>query len=114
MSRAHVLVLLLGLGAIAVGIGAEGARFAWDGPVLWLPDLLVGWAMVTCGLIAMWRRPSGTGELLVGAGFAWFLGNFAALNSPCLPGSPRTLSTSIAGYWSTRCWHSLVGVRRQS
>ena len=77
-------MLLLGLGAIAVGVGAEAARFAWDEPVLWLPDLLVGWAMVACGLIAIWRRPSGTGGLLVGAGLAWFLGNFAALNSTLL------------------------------
>src|SRR5215204_1228354 len=84
MSRRHVLVLLLGLSAIAVGVGAEAARFAWDEPVLWLPDLLVGWAMAACGLIAIWRRPSGIGWLLVGAGLAWFLGNFAALNSTLL------------------------------
>src|SRR5215203_6665079 len=84
MSRRHVLVLLLGLGAISVGLGAEGTRFAWDEPVLWLPDLLVGWAMVACGLIAIWRRPSGIGWLLVGAGITWFLGNFAALNSTLL------------------------------
>src|SRR5215204_5416360 len=84
MSRRHVLVLLLGIGAISVGLGAEAARFAWGEPVLWLPDLLVGWAMVACGLIAIWRRPNGIGWLLVGAGIAWFLGNFAALNSPLL------------------------------
>src|SRR5215203_3781393 len=84
MSRRHVLVLLLGLGAISVGVGAEGARFAWDEPILWLPDLLVGWATVACGLIAIWRRPSGTGTLLIGAGLTWFLGNLAALNSPLL------------------------------
>src|SRR5215211_4172986 len=84
MSRRHVLVLLLGLGATSVGLGAEGTRFAWDEPVLWLPDLLVGWATVACGLIAIWRRPSGTGALLIGAGLTWFLGNLAALNSPLL------------------------------
>jgi signal transduction histidine kinase len=84
MSRRRILVLLLGLGAISVGIGAESARFAWDEPVLWLPDLLVGWVTVTCGLIAIWRRPSGTGTLLIGAGLTWFLGNLAALNSPLL------------------------------
>ena len=48
------------------------------------PDLLVGWAMVSCGLIAIWRRPSGTGGLFVEAGLAWFLGNFAAINSTLL------------------------------
>src|SRR5215211_1515262 len=84
MSRRHVLVLLLGLGATSVGLGAEGTRFAWDEPVLWLPDLLVGWATVACGLIAIWRRPSGTGALLIGAGLTWFLGNLAALNSTLL------------------------------
>ena len=84
MTRRVMLVLLLGLCAVAVGIGAEAARFAWDEPVLWLPDLVVGWVMVACGLIAIWRRPSGTGPLLVGAGFTWFLGNFAALDSPLL------------------------------
>jgi signal transduction histidine kinase len=84
MSRRHVLALVLGLGAIAVGLGAEAVRFAWDEPVLWLPDLLVGLAMVGCGLIAIWRRSSGTGVLLVGAGLTWFLGNFAALNSSLL------------------------------
>ena len=84
MTRRLTLVLALGLCAVAVGIAAEAARFAWDEPVLWLPDLVVGWAMVACGLIAIWRRPSGTGPLLVGAGFTWFLGNFAALDSPLL------------------------------
>jgi signal transduction histidine kinase len=84
MSRRHVLVFLLGLGALALGISAEATRFAWDEPVLWLPDLVVGWAMVSCGLIAIWRRPSGTGGLLVGGGLAWFLGNFAAINSTLL------------------------------
>ncbi len=84
MTRRLTLVLVLGLCAVAVGIAAEAARFAWDEPVLWLPDLVVGWAMVACGLIAIWRRPSGTGPLLVGAGLTWFLGNFAALDSPLL------------------------------
>jgi signal transduction histidine kinase len=30
----------------------------------------------------MWRQPSGTGMLLIGAGLAWFLGNYAAVDSP--------------------------------
>ena len=84
MTRRLTLVLVLGLCAVAVGIAAEAARFAWEEPVLWLPDLVVGWVMVACGLIAIWRRPSGTGPLLVGAGFTWFLGNFAALDSQLL------------------------------
>jgi Histidine kinase-, DNA gyrase B-, and HSP90-like ATPase len=78
----RAVVVLVALGAVAVGIGAEVVRFAWDEPVLWLPDLVVGWTMVACGLIAIWRQPSGTGMLLVGAGLAWFLGNYAAVDSP--------------------------------
>jgi signal transduction histidine kinase len=84
MSGRRILVLMVGLSSIAVGLGAEEVRFSWDEPVLWLPDLLVGLAVAACGLIAIWRRPSGIGALLVGAGLAWFLGNFAALDSPTL------------------------------
>src|SRR5215210_8600780 len=112
MTRRHVLVLLLGLGAISVGLGAEGTRFAWDEPVLWLPDLLVGWATVACGLIAIWRRPSGTGTLFIGAGLTWFLGTLPPSIRRCLPGSPRTLSTFTAASSYTRCWPFLDGVHR--
>jgi signal transduction histidine kinase len=84
MNGRRILVLLLGLSAIAVGLFAEEVRFSWNEPVLWLPDLLVGWAVAACGLVAIWRHPSGTGALLVGAGLAWFLGNYAALDSPVL------------------------------
>src|SRR5215203_6277379 len=124
MSRRHVLVLLLGLSAIAVGVGAEAARFAWDEPVLWLPDLLVGWAMAACGLIAIWRRPSGIGWLLVGAGLAWFLGNFAALNSTLLawlaahavylPRSPHTRGAGLSWMASTDTRESCSRRRRLS
>jgi signal transduction histidine kinase len=78
----RAVVVLAALGAIPLGIGAEVVRFAWDEPLLWLPDLVVGWTIVACGLIAMWRQPSGTGMLLIGAGVAWFLGNYAAVDSP--------------------------------
>jgi signal transduction histidine kinase len=80
------LLLPLAVSAIGIGLAAEAARFSWEEPALWLPDLFVGWAMVACGLTIMWRRSSGTGPLLVLAGLAWFLGNFAAVEVSLVSG----------------------------
>jgi signal transduction histidine kinase len=58
--------------AVAVGIAAESNSYAWSDARHWLPDVLTGWTLVACGLIAGRR----TGALLAATGFTWFAGNF--------------------------------------
>jgi signal transduction histidine kinase len=42
-----------------------------------IPDLVCGWTMIGCGLVAWSRRPdSHAGALLAAVGFTWFAGNF--------------------------------------
>lgn len=66
----RIAVPLVGL---AVGLAAESVAFAWDRPLLWLPDLLAGMTLIESGAAAD-RRHRGVAMLLVGAGFAWFVG----------------------------------------
>ena len=76
-------VVGLAVGAGVFGLVAEWVAFAPSDIRQWLPDLVVGWTFVGCGLVALVRRPdSRTGALLVGTGVAWFLGNFAAVDPP--------------------------------
>jgi signal transduction histidine kinase len=70
-------VLLWPAGAL-LGIGAEWVAFGWDDPRHWIPDLVTGWMLIACGLVAWSRRgDSRSGSLLAATGFCWFLGNFA-------------------------------------
>ena len=64
--------------AVALGVAAEWAAYDWGAIRFWLPDLVVGWTFLGCGLVA-WsrRRESRTGLLLAATGLAWFAGNFA-------------------------------------
>lgn len=73
---------------IALGLCAEWAALR-RGPLeaavsrgdirLAVADFVVGLVLVACGLVAWaWRPESRTGALLALAGFAWFLGSFAA------------------------------------
>ena len=63
---------------VTLGIAAETAAFDASDVRLWLPDLIVGWTLVGCGLVAAVRRPGNRcGVLLAAAGLAWFLGNFS-------------------------------------
>ena len=57
----------LGWAALAVlGAGVEAAGFGLDDPAAWVPDLLTGWVLGACGLIAWGRRPRTlVGPLLV-------------------------------------------------
>jgi signal transduction histidine kinase len=71
---------LVGPAVAGVGVGLTAERFGygWDDPAHWVPDLVVGWTFIGCGLIGWRLRPnSGSGVLMVLAGFTWFLGNFS-------------------------------------
>lgn len=73
--------LLLWPAGVAVGVAAESAAYGWDAARDW-PDLVTGWALIACGLVAWSRRPSSlAGALLAASGFAWFAPNFADADS---------------------------------
>ena len=60
---------------VAVGLGAEWVSWDGDETALAVADLLVGWTLVGCGLVAWDRRPSSrVGALMLAAGGTWFLG----------------------------------------
>ncbi len=64
---------------LAIGIAAEWAGYGWSDIRYWLPDLVAGWSLIACGLVARERREeSRTGPLLALTGFVWFAGNFAS------------------------------------
>lgn len=70
--------LVLWPAGAGVGIGAEWAYYGWADPRLWVPDLLVGWSLIGCGLAAWSLRPrSRCGALMAAAGFAWFAPDFS-------------------------------------
>ena len=62
--------------AVVLGLGVEWAAFD-DGEVgLVVADLLVGWLLIGCGLVAWRRRPESRVGLLMGiAGVTWFAGS---------------------------------------
>jgi signal transduction histidine kinase len=71
--------LLLWPAGAVLGIAAEWVSFGWDDPRHWVPDLVTGWTLIACGLVAWSRRPeSRSGALMTAIGFSWFFGNFAA------------------------------------
>ena len=70
---------LLWPAAVALGLAAEWAAYDLEDVRSWLPDLVVGWTFLGCGLFAWSRRPdSRTGLLLSATGVAWFAGTLAA------------------------------------
>jgi signal transduction histidine kinase len=72
-----IRLLLWPAGAV-FGIAAEWIFFGWGDPRHWAPDLVTGWTLIACGLVAWSRRPeSRSGALVAATGFSWFLGNFA-------------------------------------
>jgi signal transduction histidine kinase len=79
MSATRCRELLPWVTAAALGIAAESVGFGWAEPRHWIPDLITGWTLVACGLLARRRRRgSRVGVLLAAAGFSWFAGNFAS------------------------------------
>jgi hypothetical protein len=53
----------------------------------WLPDLLTGWGLAGCGVIAARARPQSlAGPLLASSGLLWFTGNLAGSDVALLAG----------------------------
>jgi signal transduction histidine kinase len=72
------LVHLLWLAGAVLGVVAESMSFGWGEPRDWVPDLVTGWTLIACGLVAWSRRAeSRSGALMTATGFSWFFGNFA-------------------------------------
>jgi signal transduction histidine kinase len=68
----------LGLAGLVLGLGAEWTARSELSLLAAGSDLIVGWTLIACGLIAWSRRPqSRIGQLTALTGFAWFLGTFA-------------------------------------
>jgi signal transduction histidine kinase len=68
----------LWLAGFAIGLLVEAASDARQGLPGGIGDLVTGWVLIACGLVAWSRRPqSYFGPLLAAAGFAWFLGSLA-------------------------------------
>ena len=82
---------------VTVGLIAEQQGYVWSDIRGWLPDLLVGWALIglAVALLAL-QRPRGAAVLLLAAGFSWFAFNFATTGRPSSSGLRRVLRTFIA------------------
>jgi signal transduction histidine kinase len=66
------LWLVLAIG----GAAAVAAGFGLPHPGDWVPDLLTGWTLGACGLLAWaWRPASWTGPLLAATSCLWFVGD---------------------------------------
>ena len=69
---------LLWPAAVVLGVVAVWNAYELEEIRHWLPDLVVGWTFLGCGLVAWSRRPqSRTGLLLAATGLAWFAGSLA-------------------------------------
>jgi signal transduction histidine kinase len=76
---------LAAFGGLAIGLASEWPLLQSGEPVNWMPDLLTGWALIACGLVAAgWRPLSRSGDLLMATGIAWFLPNFNYLEPAIL------------------------------
>ena len=76
--RSAAVVAAAGLG-LALGLAAQSVVPGATDPRSWVPDLLVGWLLVTAGAVA-WARGTVTrpaAVLTALAGTAWWSGNFA-------------------------------------
>jgi signal transduction histidine kinase len=75
----RTLRLMLWPAGAALGIAAEWVYFGWGDPGDWLPDIVVGWTLIACGLLAWsWRPESRSGALMAATGIAWFAANFTS------------------------------------
>jgi signal transduction histidine kinase len=73
----RLLRWLAALGGFAMGLASEWPLLQSGEPANWTPDLVTGWTLIACGLVAVeWRPLSRSGDLLMATGIAWFLPNF--------------------------------------
>jgi signal transduction histidine kinase len=64
-------------GGFAIGLASEWPLLQSGATGSWAPDLVTGWTLIACGLVAAeWRPLSRSGDLLMATGVAWFLPNF--------------------------------------
>jgi signal transduction histidine kinase len=112
--------------ALAIGgVAAVASGFGLSHPGDWVPDLLTGWTLGACGLLAWaWRPDSLTGPLLVATSGLWFVGDVSsaavfAYRGPllhvtlCYPGGRprgRAHTAAVAGCYAasaiTAVWRS--------
>ena len=80
--------MLLWPAGLALGVAAERAAVSGgDDLRVWVPDLVVGWTLIACGLVGWSRRQeSRFGPLAAATGFCWFLGNFAGVENAVVAG----------------------------
>jgi signal transduction histidine kinase len=73
------LRVAIGVGGIALGVAAELVSYESDEFATAAGDLVAGWVLIGCGLVA-WERRSDSrfGPLLTAAGITWFLGSLWA------------------------------------
>jgi signal transduction histidine kinase len=70
---------LLWVAGALLGVAAEWSLYGWARPRGWAPDLITGWTLIACGLVAWSRRQqSRSGMLMTATGFGWFAPNFAS------------------------------------
>jgi signal transduction histidine kinase len=81
--RQRIAVVLTVSGA-TVGLLAQWVDSGFSAPhIAWIGDLGVGWVFIGCGVVGhLVRSNSRAGWLLMGTGFAWFIGSFAGLPAP--------------------------------
>ena len=86
MSSLRRALIGIGIAGFAAGVGiallaANSNHLDSRGAAVPL-GLLLGWSFIGTGLYAWDRRPqNGTGAIMVGVGFAWFLGTLVTANS---------------------------------
>jgi signal transduction histidine kinase len=91
---------------LVVGLGAEWLARSGQGLAASVADLVVGWALIGCGLVCWSRRPqSRVGALLALAGFAWFLGTLAGSRI----GAVAMLGTALLFVHRGPLCHAIVG-----
>ena len=73
------LRVAIGVGGVALGVAAELVSYESGEFATAAGDLVAGWVLIGCGLVA-WERRSDSrfGPLLTAAGITWFLGSLWA------------------------------------